>query len=245
MTHSFASIGTIKTCFTEKFGVPRQALMAMEAKGVIKLNADPQFAAALHQLSGFSHIWVVFVFHQSLGRPWRARIEPPRPDGPKTVGVFASRSPHRPNPIGMSVLRLDRIDFEAQGGIEIHVSGVDLLDGTPVLDIKPYLPYADSLPHATSGWANEELQRYPVEFSPESLETLAGEPRLKELLEELVSWDPRPTSQRSAMPLRDGANEGKTFRFRLLGFDVEWQIVNGNPKVLRLYPMRDGAGSGS
>lgn len=216
-------------------------MMVMEAKGIIKLNSDSQFPEALYQLDSFSHIWILFLF-QNQGKAWRGRIEPPRADGLRSVGVFASRSPHRPNPIGMSVVKLDSIDFEAKGGIEIHVSGVDILNGSPILDIKPYLPYADSLPEANSGWAKEQITRYAVSFSADSMvffksASASPFPRLKELVEELVSWDPRPRSQREAMPLELPESDGKIFRFRLLNFDIEWQNCQGAILVRKLIPL--------
>lgn len=231
-------IGVIQTCFQEKFGAPRQSMMVKEARGVIKLNPDPQFAQALYQLDTFSHIWILFSFHRSFGKAWRPRIEPPRTDGPKTVGVFASRSPDRPNPIGMSAVKLEKIDLAAAGGIEIHVSGVDILDGTPVLDIKPYLPYADSVEGANAGWARNEIERFPVSFSPESQAACSGQgdARLQTLIGEILSWDPRPKSQREAMPIGDPGSDQKIFRFRILQFDVEWQIQRRGIHVLRLLP---------
>ena len=223
----------MKTAFTEKFGVPRQPLLVPAARGMIKLNPDPLFLEAVNRLETFSHVWIVFVFDRGEGQPWRPRIEPPRAEGPRTVGVFASRSPRRPNPIGISAVKLERIDMQAPGGIEIHVSGVDLLDGTPVLDIKPYLPYADSIPGATSGWASEEIERLAVSFSTE----VSLPPERAELLRQILSLDPRPTSQRRSMPASNPANHSKIFRFRWEEFDVEWRLEPAGIHVLRLlYP---------
>ncbi len=226
-------IGILKTCFTEKFGVPRQSLMMSEARGVLKLNPDPNYPAALHHLDQFTHLWLIFVFHKN-GGTWRPTIDPPRLGAPKHMGVFASRSPHRPNPIGLSVVKLDRIDLAAQGGIEIHLSGVDILDGTPVLDVKPYLPYADSVAEANTGWVKGEIERFPVEFSRESLVTLENEPKLKRLIEQMLEWDPRPTSQRRAAPIDARESEGKNFAFRVLDFDVKWQIRAGSLYVVEI-----------
>jgi len=219
----------MRTCFTEKFGVPRQSLMITEAKGVLKLNPDPEFRAALNHLQSFSHIWVVFVFNQHIEKGWRATIRPPRLNGPRRVGVFASRSPHRPNPIGMSALKLEHIDLDAPGGIELHLSGVDILDNTPVLDIKPYLPYTDKIDDASSGWADGEIKRYPVTFSPEALQSIQTRgsqrhPHLQELITQMLEWDPRPRSQRAAIPIEDPLHEGKSFGFGIFDFDVQWQI---------------------
>ncbi len=239
MNFSLTPIGTIKTCFKEKFGVPRQSLMADAAKGVVKLSEDPRLIPALNHLETFSHIWIIFLFHKTGDRNWRPNIDPPRLEADKQMGVFATRSPHRPNPIGMSVVKLEGIDLKADGGAELHVSGVDILDGTPLLDIKPYLPYADSVNSATSGWIKSEIESFPVSFSPQSLRLLqdlpqAAYPQLQELLEQMLRWDPRPTSQRRAVPMGDPKSEGAKFAFRVLDFDVHWEIRQGAPFVMRI-----------
>jgi tRNA-Thr(GGU) m(6)t(6)A37 methyltransferase TsaA len=222
-------IGVVKSCFSEKFGVPRQSMMIQEATGIVKLEPNPDYRTALNHLEGFSHVWIIFLFHQNGDKKWTPTIHPPRVDAPRKVGVFASRSPHRPNPIGMSAVKLEKIDYDAPGGIEIHLSGVDILDGTPVLDIKPYLPFADSIPTASSGWAGGEIPRYPVTFSPECLQSLDEyskdrHPRLKELITEILEWDPRPTSQRRSMKIESPECEGMRFGFRIFDFDVQWEI---------------------
>jgi len=229
-------IGTLRTCFREKFGVPRQAGMMSEARGVLKLGPDPAYTAALNHLSEFSHVWLVYLFHKNGPQPWRPVIEPPRIDAAKSMGVFASRSPHRPNPIGLSAVKLEFIDLEAVGGIEIHLSGLDILDGTPVLDVKPYLPYADKIDEANAGWATAEIERYSVEFSDASLAAIDAatgkdHPRLRELIQQMLELDPRPTSQRKAAPLKDPATEGMKFAFRVLGLDIRWQVKQGLPYV--------------
>jgi tRNA-Thr(GGU) m(6)t(6)A37 methyltransferase TsaA len=239
----YPPIGFIKTCFYEKFGVPRQSMMISEARGVLKLNADPSYRVALNHLEEFSHVWILFVFHTHMEKGWRPTIRPPRLDAPRRVGVFASRSPHRPNPIGMSVVKLDRIDLDAPGGIELHLSGVDFLDGTPVLDIKPYLPYADSFPEATPGWAKTEIPKYTVEFSPESLKVIdeysKRSPGFKNLVSGILEWDPRPTSQRRAMPIEAAENQGKVFAVRIVDFDVHWEIREQSIYVLKLIALED------
>ncbi len=232
-------IGTIQTCFTEKFGVPRQSLMVSEARGLIKL--DPEFAhpdAFLH-LEEFSHLWLVYLFHknQNANHPekWTNTITPPRIDAPKKVGVYASRSPHRPNPIGLSVVKLERVNT-LKGSVEIEVSGVDILDGSPILDIKPYVPYADSVPEATSGWIKNEITRYPVKFSDQAEEiikkSVINHPRvnLKKLISEMLEWDPRPRSQREQAPIEIPSSVGKRFAFRLLNLDVHW-IIGSNSQI--------------
>jgi tRNA-Thr(GGU) m(6)t(6)A37 methyltransferase TsaA len=230
-------IGWMQTCFTEKFGVPRQSGMVPAARGVIRLL--PSFGAdsVLH-LSEFSHIWVLYEFHkiQSENHPasWTPTIQPPRIDAPRRVGVFASRSPHRPNAIGMSVVRLEGVRIADGGGIEIEVGGLDVLDGTPVIDIKPYVPYADSLKDANSGWIQNEIERYPVEFSEEAESTLAREGKL-ELARQILEWDPRPRSQREHVPVSSPASVGRRFAFRLGTLDLHWEVAaNGRILVLRV-----------
>ena len=232
MKYHYPPIGVMRSCFKEKFGAPRQSLMLDKAWGIIKLNKDKDYLAAVEQLDSFSHIWVLFVFHSRGEGAWRPKITPPRIELENRVGVFSSRSPHRPNPIGMSAVKLDRIDRSAKDGIEIHCSGVDILDGTPILDIKPYLPYADSIPNANSGWASEEIERHPVSFSEESITWLKKKSGEKfseqlQLFEQVLSLDPRPTSQRKANPIASPISHGLVFRFRMLDLDIEWKIEQG------------------
>jgi len=237
---TFEPIGTLQSDFKEKFGVPRQSGMIPEARAVLKLRPDPAFVTALNHLEDFSHVWLIFLFHRSASgrdQAWTPTIRPPRIGAPNRVGVFASRSPHRPNPIGMSAVKLDRIDFQARGGIEIHLSGVDLLDGTPILDLKPYIPYADSIPDANSGWAEGEIPKYSVQFSDEALRTIEAhspDQRLMQLMIRTLEYDPRPTSQREAMPISSPQSEGRQFRFRLAEFDVHWTIRNAGIYVERV-----------
>ncbi|MDZ4663069.1 MAG: tRNA (N6-threonylcarbamoyladenosine(37)-N6)-methyltransferase TrmO [Pseudomonadota bacterium] len=239
----FSQIGVIHSCFKEKFGVARQSLMMSQALGVLKLDPNPAFSLAVKDLEGFSHVWVLYVFHKNIETPWHPTVNPPRLDGPNRVGVFASRSPHRPNPIGQSALKLERIDLVAKNGIEIHVSGLDILDGSPLLDIKPYLSYADSIPEAKSGWAINAIPKYPVTFSSRSLSAIkqsatSQHPDLKELLVQMLELDPRPTSQRQALPIIEPESEGRKFAFRLFDFDVQWQIVDQGIHVVDLISPR-------
>ncbi|CAN5950684.1 unnamed protein product [Sphagnum jensenii] len=236
-------IGSIQTCFQEKFGVPRQSLQLPSAVGVIKLNPDPQYRDALRHLEGFSHLWIVFLFHEHLEQTWRPLITPPRVDAPGKIGVFASRSPHRPNPIGLSAVKLEKIDFDAIGGIEIEVSGVDLLNGTPILDIKPYLPYVDQIPSAKGGWTETEIPKFAVQFTTVAREQIQSaairhqaiaQGKLNALITEMLELDPRPTSQKKAFPISDPTSEGLTFAFRILDLDVKWRIKNGAIEVEEL-----------
>lgn len=213
--------------------------MISQALGVLKLNPDPAYVNSLRHLNEFSHVWLIFVFHKNIAKGWKPLIDPPRLDAPKQVGVFASRSPHRPNPIGMSVVKIEGIDFSAPGGIEIHLSGLDILDGTPVLDIKPYVSYADSFVDATLGWASQSIPKYRVEFSSNSLISIQESgtkyhPNLQALLQQMLELDPRPTSQRRRSSIESDASEGLVFAFRIFDFDVKWKIHNKGIFVLEL-----------
>lgn len=167
---SLTPIGVIRTPFPDKASAPRQPAAARGAKGRLELFPDGRYEHALADLESFRHVWVLFLFHKSRG--WRAKVLPPRSTARR--GVFATRAPYRPNPIGMSLLRLERID-----GTVLHVLDVDMIDETPLLDIKPYLPYADSADRAEHGWLDEARSNadpagsFDVKFSPRAVAQLA------------------------------------------------------------------------
>lgn len=228
-SYTFDSIAVIRTPFRQRFGIPRQPGLVPEAKGIIKFKNDPDFQHALKGMEQFSHLWIVFVFHSHGGNKWKPTIRPPRLGGKEKMGVLASRSPHRPNPIGLSVCGIEKIDLSASGGAEIHVTGVDLLDGTPILDVKPYIPYADAVPEANPGWAHEEIKKTPVRFEPNALNQLQeieahGEKNLKALIEQLLSIDPRPGFQRRELPPEAEHAQGKDFGLLVKEWDVHWKI---------------------
>ncbi len=245
----FEQIGVIETDFHDKFGIPRQPGLAKSARGVIKLNHHPFLLQALKGLDSFSHLWIVFVFHQHDSKAWKPSIRPPRLGGAKKVGVLASRSPHRPNPIGLSCVKIEKID-----GYDIHVSGVDLLNNTPVLDIKPYVPYADSIPEADGGWAREGITRVPLKYSEQALEMIdkvrQKNPDFPKLVEEVIELDPRPASQRKKFPVDAEHSQGTRFGAQILEWDVRWEIkdrifyifevvvFDGKPPQKRMAPKR-------
>ena len=235
----FSAIGVVKTPFHDKFGIPRQPGLVSQAKGVIKIHPDPDLKTALKSLEEFSHLWIVFVFHEHGGKNWKPSIRPPRLGGNRKVGVLASRSPHRPNPIGLSAVTLEKIDLDAPGGPEIHVGGVDLLDGTPVLDIKPYIPYADAIPEANAGWASDAIERIPVKFTDEAEAEIkkrdpAGDKNLRALIVEVLELDPRPAFKKRQNPITDSANWGSRYGFDLLGSDVKYELREGHFLVYAL-----------
>lgn len=240
----FRAIATIQTPFKDKFGIPRQPGLVEQAQGVIKFYSDPDLKTALKTLEQFSHLWIVFVFHEHGGKSWKPSIRPPRLGGAQKVGVLASRSPHRPNPIGMSAVRIESIDLDSKGGAEIRVSGVDLLDGTPILDVKPYIPYADSIPSANAGWASGEIPRYPVTFSDAALidlermrETLGDVEDWRALIVQILELDPRPAFKKRQAPVEDSTVWGSRYGFEVKGWDVKYVIKEGGFCVQQILPL--------
>lgn len=151
-------VGYVRSDLKERYEAPRQGTMTAATGAVIELEPGCNFEQALTGLEGFSHLWIIYIFHKN--ESWKPMVTPPR-NGGKKVGVFASRSPHRPNRTGLSCVK-----YIKHEGLNIYISGSDMLDGTPVLDIKPYLPYSDSFPEAATGWAGERVQvSYAVQAS--------------------------------------------------------------------------------
>lgn len=214
---TFSPVGVIHSCFKEKFGIPRQPGLVPEARAILELLPPYNRAEAVRGLEDFSHIWVSFVFHACLGESWKPTVRPPRLGGNRRLGVFATRSTHRPNPIGLSAVELEKIVVES-GKVLLHLKGIDLLDGTPVLDIKPYLPYSDRIAEATGGFAQEApATPFEVRFSQSALDCCATVPQLEALIRRILSLDPRPAYY--------GKGEGKpVFGMKLLDYDVQWEV---------------------
>lgn len=225
----FSPIGVVRSPFQEKFAIPRQPGLA-QIDAVIELM--PAFAQpdAVSGLDQFSHIWVTFVFHAVAERGWKPLVRPPRLGGNEKVGVFASRSTHRPNPIGLSVVELVRVESDV--GVKLHIRGADLLDGTPVLDIKPYIPYAEAIPQARAGFAQEAPQRLSVTWRDEALSTARSiSSDLQRIVEAVLCFDPRPAYQNEPMRIYGAHIAGCNVRFRIEGENVEiiGVEVSGSP----------------
>jgi len=224
---AFTPIGTIHSCYGEKFGIPRQPGLVKSATATLELLAPFDTPDALRGLEGFSHVWIIFLFHQSARDEWKATVRPPRLGGNKRVGVFASRSNFRPNPIGLSVVELMGID-----GTVLKLGGGDFLDGTPVLDIKPYIPYADRIPGATGAFADaapEPANR--VEFSSEverAVQALENEsrPALRQLVCDMLAYDPRPAYQPD--------DPDRVFGTRIFDLEVRWKQADSTVLVISL-----------
>jgi tRNA-Thr(GGU) m(6)t(6)A37 methyltransferase TsaA len=238
---TFAPIGVARTVFREKYSIPRQPGLCPHARGTLELDADPHLRAALRGIDGFTHLWVVYVFHATGSAGWKPGVRAPRLGGAQKVGVLASRSPHRPNPIGLSVVELVSARLDHPDGPRLDVRGVDLLDGSPVLDVKPYLPYADSVPRAGSGWAREEISRVPVRFTRAAAEAIrareATHPELRGLIRDLLSLDPRPAFQQRKMPFGAPRSLGTRWGFAVMDLDVKWEITARGFCVREVLPL--------
>lgn len=187
-------IADVYTGFKDKFGLPRQSGIVPELTGKIVFRPEFRNPEALREIEGFTHLWILFDFSLSHRDGWSATVRPPRLGGNRRVGVFASRSPFRPNPIGMSCVKLERLEKTENEGTVLIVSGIDLVSGTPVIDIKPYLPLSDCRPEAKGGYAKEAAEReLKIEYAPGISEKVPDE--LREALEGCLRNDPRPSYQ--------------------------------------------------
>jgi tRNA (adenine37-N6)-methyltransferase len=200
MKYTMEPIGLIHSCYREKFGIPRQPGLVKSAQGAIEILPPCDREEMFKELNSFSHIWLQFLFHEAVIDGWRATVRPPWLGGQKRVGLFASRSPHRPNFLGLSVVRYNGLRKE-KGKLYLDISELDLLDGTPVLDIKPYVPYSDTVDGASSGFVQFAEKRNSIIFTSEAEASCeqyqqVSSRDLKTLIREVLEQDPRPASQR-------------------------------------------------
>ena len=219
MNFNFPTIGIIHSCFKEKFGIPRQPGLAPLATAKLELLPPYNDPDSLDGLEGCSHVWIQFVFHANKRSEWKPKVKPPRLGGNKTLGVFATRSPTRPSPIGLSVVKLDGIEVE-DGKVWLNLSGVDLLDGTPVLDIKPYVPYVDLVPEAVNQFASAPPAPLPVEFNPSATAfchqyQAENAVALEGLIRQILQQDPRPQYQQP--------EPERVYGMKLLDLDLRWR----------------------
>jgi tRNA-Thr(GGU) m(6)t(6)A37 methyltransferase TsaA len=212
--YNVSPIGFMRSCFKEKFAIPRQPQLAPAARGVLELVAPFDQGEAVQGLEQVSHVWLLFLFHQALEDKPRLKVRPPRLGGNQSMGVFATRATHRPNGIGQSVVKLDKVEAG-----RLWLSGIDLLDGTPVLDVKPYVPYADVIVDARNSMAAAAPEMIPVQWADAALAQarehgLRLEEPLIELIEQCLAQDPRPAYQTPTPERRYGA--------QFWDLDVRW-----------------------
>ncbi len=200
MEFTLKSIGLVHSCYREKFGIPRQPGLVKSARGSIELLPPCDREEMYRDLESFSHIWVQFLFHEAVSDGWRPTVRPPWLGGRKRVGLFASRTPHRPNFMGLSVVRFLGLRRE-KGTLYLDIGELDMLHGTPVFDIKPYVPYSDLVSNASSGFVSFADGKISVSFTAEAEEScrryqqVTGRDLLS-LAREILEQDPRPASQR-------------------------------------------------
>lgn len=219
-------IGTVQSPYKEKFAIPRQPNLVDAAKGTITLINKANNADLVQGLAQFSHIWLLFIFHETQQQGWKPLVRPPRLGGNKKMGVLATRSTFRPNPIGMSVVKLIHIEV-LQKDVIIHVSGLDLLDNTPIVDIKPYIPYSDAIPDAQAGFAQSQPEKsLSVNFTESALTVLesisAKYPDLRTLITQVLQQDPRPAYKKNSTT--NQAIDEKIYGITLYDFNIRWRL---------------------
>ena len=220
-------IARVRNDFPTKFGLPRQSGLVPELVSTIVFEPEFRVAEALRGIETYSHLWLIWGFHQAVreggSQAWKPTVRPPRLGGNTRMGVFATRSPFRPNPIGLTVVKLLAVEDSPEGKVLV-VSGADMMDGTPVYDIKPYLPYVDSIPEAVGGFTEEKAAyRLTVDFPEELLAQILPEQR--ETLLGVLAQDPRPAYQN---------DENRVYGFAYGGMDVRFTVRGGTLTVVEI-----------
>lgn len=211
---SFKIIAKIKSDFDTKFGVPRQSGLVPSLKSRIRFEPEFRNADALRGLEGFSHLWIAWIFSENIRETWSPTVRPPRLGGNKRLGVFATRSSFRPNPLALSCVKIEEIHLDGDEGPEIVVSGADLMDGTPIVDIKPYIPYTDARPEAIGGFTDSVFKnRLHVNAPAEILNKLESEKR--DALVAVLEQDPRPAYQDDPERLYGFSFAGREIKFKV------------------------------
>jgi tRNA-Thr(GGU) m(6)t(6)A37 methyltransferase TsaA len=224
-------VAIVESCYRDRFAVPRQPLLVEDAWAFLRFNASLQPELCLQGLEGYSHLWVIFGFHLNHQSRFHAKVHPPRLGG-ESMGLFATRTPHRPNPLGLSLVAIKQI---TKDGIEI--TGADLADGTPVYDVKPYLPDVESIPGARGGWSSVAVMpKIPVLFASEELELRVvrwglaiQQPNIVRLIKQTLELDPRPLVYRER-----GKGYKENHAFRLFDGDIHFREVEGKLLVFDL-----------
>lgn len=223
-------IGIVRSCFKAKFGTPRQSQIAKHSQGYIEIESKWDPVKALRGLEGFSHAWVLFWFHDNKAQAYRPIVHPPRL-GRKGVGALATRSPLRPNPIGLSLVKIERV-----AGARVYLSGIDIIDGTPVIDIKPYIKEYDSVSRSKSGWLEDvENQKLDVQFSAEALEALvaSSDPNLRQNIVDILSSDIRNRNDKTIK------NEDKALGFYFEDFNIVFKTSKTSVYVVKIERLSD------
>ena len=221
--HEMKVIARIRSDFPEKFGIPRQSGLVPQLRAKIVFEPEFRNADALRGIEGFSHLWLIWQFSAAVRETWSPTVRPPRLGGNERVGVFATRSPFRPNAVGLSCVKLEGVAHEEGSGDVLIVSGADLMDGTPIYDVKPYLPYADAHPEARGGFAPSPKETVAVDCPPELLTALPEGQR--EALLGVLAQDPRPQYQH---------DPERVYGMSFGGWDVKFRVCGERLEVLSL-----------
>lgn len=231
---SLRPIGYARAPYTTKFGVPRQAGL-VRLEGRIVFEPDFRIDEALRGIETFSHIWLIWAFSHNIRETWTPTVRPPRLGGSVRQGVFATRSSFRPNNLALSCVELVGVEESAGEGLVLRVRGMDMVDGTPIYDIKPYIPYADAPTNATSGWVGEQQwQALDVEISPQELEKLPD--HLRRGLHDILAQDPRPAYRRD---LEAGESAERTYWLALERYIVYFRVDGERVRVTRVRILDD------
>ena len=220
-------IARMRSDFPTKFGIPRQSNLVEQLRSTVIFEPEYRNPDAQRGLEGFSHLWIIWQFSEAVRTDWSPTVRPPRLGGNARMGVFATRSPFRPNNLGLSCVRLEGVEYDTKDGPVIHVSGADLMDGTPIFDIKPYIPYADAHPDALGGFtdtAGEFLLE--VEF-PQALLTKLP-PDKQDAAIGVLSHDPRPSYQRKP---------DRVYGLPFAGFDIRFRVADEKLTVCEVIPL--------
>lgn len=210
-------IAYIRTEFSEKFGIPRQSGLAGGLRGRIVFERHYRDPEALRGIDGFSHLWLVWEFSANKGgRDWQPTVRPPRLGGNQHMGVFATRSPFRPNPLGLSCVELEGVEWDVPDGPVILVKGADLMDGTPIYDIKPYIRYADSRPDAVCGYVDEIEERQLTVVIPEDIKAEFKDKETLDVLCEVLALDPRPSYHN---------DPDREYGMSFAGYNVKFRVI--------------------
>lgn len=221
-------IAHIKTLFPTKFGVPRQSGLVKDLPAKIVMEPKFRTKEAFRGLEGYSHIWLIWEFSEAKRENWSATVRPPRLGGNTKMGVFATRSPFRPNPIGLSCVKLDRIEYTENEGPVLHVSGADLMDNTPIFDIKPYVPFADSVEDATAGFAGEKYDHALIVNIPDGLlERVPSDLRVPLL--KVLAQDPIPAYKKDA---------DRVYGFEFADLEVKFKTDGENLEVVDILSLK-------
>jgi len=229
MQYTFDTIGIVHSCYKDKFAIPRQARLVSAATASIELLAPYNDIEITKGLEDFSHLWLSFIFHKHVGKGWNTTVKPPRLDGKQRFGVFATRASFRPNPIGLSLVELDFIE-QKNSQLLIHIKGADLMDQTPIIDIKPYVPYSDCIPDAKGGFTDQIKEQvlslsFSVEADADCRAAAHSYPEIREFIRQLLALDHRAYYYKKI---------DKVYSTKVYEFDLKWRITGTEVLVISL-----------